>query len=354
MEYQGNKRIKMLMLTDGNFDQASARIRAIQYIPQLEKAGFSVCLVPRIPVKRANLLLKYIHFPVMKRVLYLKKYLLLIFFHWDVIFVQRHCLEEFILKKITKRSPLIFDFDDAIYLDRSHKSAYRKAGSMVKYAHQVIVSTPFLTNFCLEFGKSASIIPTPIESDLIFPSSRQEDGLPTIGWIGSTWTTSYLKTLEPVFQQLSKERDFRLLSVGANPGYFIKGVDCQNIEWEFGIEPKVLSKIDIGIMPLPDEDYAEAKGGYKIYLYMAAGIPCVASPVGVNDLIIKNGENGFLAASEGEWLRILKLLIDDKDLRKKLGQNGRKQAEQLYDRNVCFIQLNAVVKKCLSMDENRK
>jgi len=103
---------------------------------------------------------------------------------------------------------------------------------------------------------------------------------------------------------------------------------------------------------LPDEDYAAAKGGYKIYLYMAAGIPCVASPVGVNDLIIKNGENGFLASSEGEWLRILKLLIDDKNLRQRLGQNGRKQAEQFYDRNVCFVQLITIVKKCLSVDDN--
>jgi glycosyltransferase involved in cell wall biosynthesis len=347
MEYEKDTKIKMLMITDGNFDQASARIRAIQYIPHLEKAGFSVCFVPRIPIKRANLFLKYIHFPLMKRAFCLKKYLLLIFFHWDVIFVQRHCLDEFILKKTTRRCPLIFDFDDAIYLDRSNKSAYRKAGNMVKYAHQVIVSTPFLNNFCREFGKIAWIIPTPVETDLIIPSPRQEDRLPTIGWIGSTWTTNYLKIVEPVLQQLSKERDFRFLSVGAKSGYFIEGVDCQNIKWEFGIEPKVLSEIDIGIMPLPDEDYAAAKGGYKIYLYMAAGIPSVASPVGVNDLIIANGENGFLASSEGEWLRILKLLIDDKDLRNKLGQNGRKQAEQLYDRNVCFVQLVTIVKKCI-------
>lgn len=335
------------MLTDGNFDQASARIRAIQYIPMLEDVGYSVSFIPRIPLKTSNAFLKYSYFPLMKRLLWLKRYFALYFLHWDVIFVQRLFINESVLKKATKNSKLIFDFDDAIYLNSHDKSAAGKASIIVRFANQVIISTPWLNDFCLSCGKNAAVIPTPVETDLLKPFSKKSDTLPVIGWIGSAWTTSYLKIIEPVLQQLSKEIDFEFLTVGAKPGYTIDGINHNNVEWEFGIEAKALAKIDIGIMPLPDEDYARAKGGYKLYLYMAAGIPSVASPVGVNTSIIKDGENGILAVTGKEWFSALQSLLHNKDLRTKMGISGRKQAVELYDRKVCFSELIKQIEKTI-------
>jgi glycosyltransferase involved in cell wall biosynthesis len=275
----------------------------------------------------------------------MKRYFELLFLNWDVIYIQRLFIPEFVLKIITRRSRVIFDFDDAIYINNHNKSANEKAGNMVKYADQIIISTTWLNNFCLSFGKNASVIPTPVETEQIKPIPKIKGKLPVIGWIGSSWTTSYLKLIEPVLQKLGKEIDFEFRTVGAKPGYIIEGINHKNIHWEPGIEAKALATIDIGVMPLPDEDYARAKGGYKLYLYMAAGIPCVASPVGVNKNIINEGENGYLAASESEWLHSLKLLLNDNDLRNRLGVNGRQQAEELYDRKVCFSQLIKIIKK---------
>jgi glycosyltransferase involved in cell wall biosynthesis len=333
------------MLTDGNFDQASARIRAIQYIPLFEEFGYCVSLIPRIPIKPENLILKYTWFPLMKRIFWIKRFFALYFFHWDVIFVQRIFIAELVLKKVILKSKLIFDFDDAIYLNSSDLTAQMKTELMIRYAHHVIISSPWLNEFCLRQGKNGEVIPTPVETDLILPSSREANIKPVIGWIGSSWTTGYLKQLEPVLQQLSNEIDFEFLTIGARPEYSVKGVNHKNLKWEFGIEPKALAKMDIGIMPLPDDDYARAKGGYKIYLYMAAGIPSVASPVGVNKLIIRNGENGFLATSESDWLQKLKLIITDKQLTNRMGVNSRHQAVKLYDRKVCFSQLIKIIEQ---------
>jgi glycosyltransferase involved in cell wall biosynthesis len=97
--------------------------------------------------------------------------------------------------------------------------------------------------------------------------------------------------------------------------------------------------MDIGIMPLPENEFARAKGGYKLYLYMAGGIPCVASPVGINSSIIRNGENGFLASTEDEWVEALKTLLSDQQLRIKMGQCGRNDAIEKYDRAVCYNNL---------------
>jgi len=340
-----NKKLKLLMLTDGNFDQASARIRAIQYIPMLEDAGYSVSFIPRIPLKTANPLLKYSYFPLMKRILWVKRYFALYFQNWDVIYIQRLFVKKSALKKITRKSRLIFDFDDAIYLNNKNKTAYDKTANMVRYADQVSISTSWLNDFCISCGKNATVIPTPVETDIIKSFSKKSGELPVIGWIGSSWTTNYLKVIEPVLQQLSKEIYFEFLTVGAKPGYTIEGVNYKNMPWKSGIEAEALTKIDIGIMPLPDEDYARAKGGYKLYLYMAAGIPCVASPIGVNNSIIKNGENGFLAASVDEWLDALKLLLHKSGLRQSMGQVGRQQAMDLYDRKVCFSKLIKIIKE---------
>jgi glycosyltransferase involved in cell wall biosynthesis len=105
--------------------------------------------------------------------------------------------------------------------------------------------------------------------------------------------------------------------------------------------------MDIGIMPLPDDDFTRAKGGYKLYLYMAAGIPCVASPVGINRTIIRNGENGFLATTEEEWIGALRKLLLDPPLRIRMGHAGRNDAVTCYDRAVCFEKLLERVNKLI-------
>ena len=333
---QNPKKLKLLMLTDGNFDHASARIRAIQYIPMLEASGYSVKLIPRVAVKSTNLIRKYIIFPMMKRLLWLNRISAIWFFHWDIVFVQRLFIDKFSLRRLKAGSKLIYDFDDAIYIDGANHRAVKNAANMIQFAHKVIISTPMLNNFCEKYGKDAIVIPTPIESDIIQPSHKKQENVPVIGWIGSSWTTPYLDLITPVLQKLSEKVAFEFLTVGVNSGYLAPGVNHKNLPWELGIEAIALPSMDIGIMPLLTNEYAKAKGGYKLYLYMSAGIPCVASPVGINNQIIKHGENGFLANSQSEWYECLKILLNDKALRIKMGVNGRAQAVKLYDRKVCF------------------
>ena len=63
---------------------------------------------------------------------------------------------------------------------------------------------------------------------------------------------------------------------------------------------------------------------------MAVGVPVVASPVGMNCEIVHNHENGFLAQNEDEWFKWLKLLIQQADLRKRIGKNGRDLVKREY------------------------
>ena len=102
------------------------------------------------------------------------------------------------------------------------------------------------------------------------------------------------------------------------------------MKWEKTKEIEQLQSIDIGIMPLEDDEWSRGKCGFKGLQYMALEIPAVLSPVGVNTDIIKHSNNGFLANSPSEWIEIISQLIEDEGLRKRMGENARKPIIQRY------------------------
>jgi glycosyltransferase involved in cell wall biosynthesis len=336
--------IRMLMLTDGSRDNASARVRAILYIPCLEQKGFHIKLIPRVPEKSPHFIYRFCLFPVLKRWYHLKRIFAIRFLPWDIVIIQRTFLKESYLRLLKKRNTsIIYDFDDAIYINAKKPLSRNKTALMIKYADEVIVSTEFLKDFCNSNHKEPVIIPSPVETDRIEPSVKPSDHILTIGWIGSIWTTGFLGIVENALKRLAKTHSFVFLTVGAKTDFRIEGINHVSRPWTFEEENNLLAEMDIGIMPLPDTDFARSKGGYKLFQYMSAGIPCVASPVGINSQIIKPGMNGHLASDENEWYSSLEKLINDPLQRAELGKNGRKEVLELYSREVCFEKLQKIV-----------
>ena len=89
--------------------------------------------------------------------------------------------------------------------------------------------------------------------------------------------------------------------------------------------------------------------GLKGLQYMALGLPTVMSPVGVNTEIIQHGSNGFLARTEDEWVDQLTRLIEDADLRARIGTQARRTVEERYSVKVWrdhYLQLfNSLLKE---------
>lgn len=147
-----------------------------------------------------------------------------------------------------------------------------------------------------------------------------------VGWIGSPSTMKYLRGILPVLEKMGEEVEFGLLIVNGElriknedlGGY----LDIKHIVWTEEGEVEAIRKMDIGIMPLPDDPWERGKCAYKLIQYMACGLPVVASPVGMNTEVVTQGENGFLAASEEDWIEALKTLILDASLRKRMGEKG--------------------------------
>jgi len=235
--------------------------------------------------------------------------------------------------------PMVFDFDDAVwirYVSPAHghlsylKMPQKTGGIIAKCAH-VMAGNTYLAEYARPFNDNISVIPTTIDTEKYrVPNGMKKlSDVPVIGWSGSFSTVQHLDILRLTLQQLAKDVRYKLRVIGTSK-YDLPGVDVEAIPWRAATEVEDLSGLDVGIMPLPDEDWTRGKCGLKALQYMALGIPTICSPVGVNTEIIHDGVNGMLAANDNEWITKLKLLLADVSHRERLGASGKQTVIEKY------------------------
>lgn len=262
---------------------------------------------------------------------------------YDAVYVFREAalLGPPVFERLIARSgvPLIFDFDDAIFVPyRSPSNGYlsylkfpAKTRTICRLATHVMAGNPYLADYARAVNSRVTIVPTTIDTEkyVAQDEARAIADPPVIGWSGSYSTVQHLDTLRHALQRLAQEERFRLRVIGT-PRYELEGVAVEAMPWRAATETKDLSVMDIGIMPLPDDRWSKGKCGLKALQYMALGIPTICSPVGVNIDIIHDGENGFIAGTEDEWIAKLKQLLRSAELRRRLGRAGRATVEAQY------------------------
>jgi glycosyltransferase involved in cell wall biosynthesis len=263
---------------------------------------------------------------------------------FDIICIQRRLLSPFEFYWIRKKSSkILFDLDDAIMYrssssPRPHSlSRWLKFRWMVKGSDAMTVGNRFLKNEVLKVDrqKKVFIIPTCIDTNL-YPkkkriSNRQEI---ILGWIGTKGNLKYLKKLEPVFETIRQRFPQAKLKIVSNDFYDSSHLFTIKKPWKLEEENEDLISFDIGLMPLNDDLWSRGKCGLKIIQYLSVGVPAVCTPVGINSDIIKDGENGFWATNDQEWVDRLTTLIQNQELRYQMGLKGIETVEREYSLGV--------------------
>lgn len=344
---------KVLFITPHRLDRSpSQRFRFEQYISILEENGYectmSYLITPwddKYFYKPGNFGLKFWillkgFMKRMKDVMRASQY--------DLIFVQREAYftgTTFFERQFAKKSKLIFDFDDAIFkFDISPGNRLfsfmknpSKTADIIKVSDMVFAGNDYLKDYALQFSDKVKVVPTTIDTveyaeDL---SKKRKDKI-CIGWSGSITTIVHFqfaeKFLKPIKEKYGDQVYIKVIGDGS---YVNEELDVKGSPWRKDTELADLNEIQIGIMPLPDDEWAKGKCGLKGIQYMSLGIPTMMSPVGVNSEIIQDGENGFLATEVDEWVEKLSRLIDDEALRLKLGKAGQQTVLDKYSVEAC-------------------
>ena len=238
--------------------------------------------------------------------------------------------------------PFVFDFDDAVFVSyRSPSNGYLsylkfagKTKKICRMASHVMAGNPYLADYARQANKHVTIIPTTIDTDKYRIGSPKKSSFPlVIGWTGSHSTVQHLDTLRGALRKLATTNSFRLRVIGT-PSYELDQIDVDSQPWLPQTEVEDLAEIDIGVMPLPDDAWSKGKCALKALQFMALGIPTVCSPVGVNTDIIRDDHNGFIAASDDEWVEKLGRLLGSDQLRNRIGRAGRQTVETGYSARV--------------------
>jgi hypothetical protein len=230
-------------------------------------------------------------------------------------------------RMLARRCPLIIEFDDAIYLTPGLETIMP---ALLELSSGAIVGNNTLARYARAFTANVTIVPTVVDTDRFIPAQpraplreRSAGEAVTIVWIGLDYNVPHLKSLAPVFRRIQAAHNVRIKIVsGTAPR--LDGVRIEFCRWEYETEVDHLQSSDIGIMPLPDTEWAKGKCGLKLLQYMSVGLPAVASPVGVNREIVRQGVNGFLAATEEEWDSTLTTLCLNAGLRVRVGREARR------------------------------
>lgn len=325
----------------------SQRFRFEQYFDALRKEGYEIEEHPFYDKKTWQTL--YEEGQILKKVVGLiksiarRKLLLFKLHKADHIFIHREMAHvgppifEWIVSKVLRRK-YIYDFDDAIWLPNYSESnarfhrlkAYWKVKYCMKWADKITAGNDYLANYARQFNSNVLVIPTTIDTKGHHTIHCDHSVLPvTIGWTGTHTTMRYLQPIVEVLQELEKSYEFKFRVISnESPNFRLKSLEF--VKWKKETEIEDLSKIQIGIMPLEEDIWSEGKCGFKGLQYMSLGMATVMSPVGVNKVIIQNGVNGFLANSKEEWSTHLIELINNNELRKRIGVKGQETVEEKY------------------------
>lgn len=267
--------------------------------------------------------------------------------HYDIIFVQREAFmtgSSFFEKQFARsNAKLVFDFDDAIWNHDVSEGNRRfgwlkdpaKTGKIITLSDLVVAGNRYLADYARRFNNNIIIIPTTIDTREYrpVPVNRAPDKV-VIGWSGSITTIRHFELAMPFLLKLNEKYGDRvIIKVIGDGNYKNELLGVCGIPWTMEDEIHELSSFDIGIMPIPDDDWSKGKCGLKGLQYMALEIATVMSPVGVNCEIIEDGVNGFLASGVEEWVEKISRLIDDPALRSQLGKAARRTVEERYSVN---------------------
>jgi glycosyltransferase involved in cell wall biosynthesis len=291
-----------------------------------------------------------------------------------IFYIQRfnyHSLAPY-LAHLLNKNRIILDLDDwemrenpKYYLGFYPSSkAHYLTREIAKRSIFCVAASRFLQRFLLQFNKKVCYLPTGVDAEVFKPSSKvlNKDRI-LFSWIGTFHKKEYIENINfalDCFTALRKKYShiyFDIVGEGIYKNDLMKILteyNDPNIQFRGWIPPdevpEYLTTIDSGLFPaLRDNKFNRAKSPTKLFEYMAMAKPTVSTAIGEATHIIEDNKNGFLAKTEHDFINKMQRLIENKDLRQRMGQAARKYVEKEYSLKAIGEQLLEILRnnQCL-------
>lgn len=337
--------MEVLYLTKYSRKGASSRLRSYQYFPYLIRKGINVSVSPLFGDRYLETLYsgRKSYISLIKG--YSNRFIKLLgICKYDLIVIEYELFPYFPAWAEWTLSSLnikyIVDYDDAIFHNYDmHTNKWvrlllgRKIDFVMRHSTCVIAGNEYLASRANQAGAPlVKVIPTVIDTEAYSRAPNSDNtntGKVTIGWIGSPSTFKYVSNIKSVLEEIVSYHDIEIHIIGVSGGLdFIEGV--KYIPWSESTEIASIASLDIGIMPLEDNLWEKGKCSYKLIQYMGCGLPVVASPVGMNRRVVMDGINGFWATTNEDWVTALNSYINNFELRRTHGRNGKNIVKSNY------------------------
>jgi glycosyltransferase involved in cell wall biosynthesis len=351
---------KILVLTKYGPLGGSSRYRFYQYLPYLKSQGFDITVAPLLDNKYvaninqgkrdfSSVLVSYFH--RLGRLIRDRNY--------DLFWIEKELLPmvpAWLEKVLIGNIPYVVDYDDAQFHMYDYYGSKltkvllaHKIDRVMANAKLVVAGNPYISDRAYQAGaKRVVIIPTVIDLERYSPKPiGNNDGKTfNIGWVGSPGTSTYLRSIEPAFQELTRRHNCTFTFVGAG-SLTLDRLNLSIKKWQESTEVEYIQSFDVGIMPLDNTPWEQGKCGIKLIQYMACAVPVIGTPIGVNQEIVQHGVNGFQATDPDEWIDYLSRLAADPQLCQRMGAKGREMVESQYCLQVTAPILSELLRSCI-------
>ena len=264
---------------------------------------------------------------------------------FDAVFIYREAAllgPAFLEKMVARKKPIIYQLDDPLFIPYkspsngylSYLKFFGKIKEIIRVSKVVMVNSTPIREYAEQFNKNIWQVPSIVDTGkFAFQPATEERERVCIGWSGSPTTLKNIKLVEKPLQEMS-ERDIADIHFIGGTDFGLKNVEYSAQNWNIETEVKDLRQIQIGLVPLPINSWNKYKFIMKTAQYMALGIVPVGTPMASNTEVIRHGENGFLAASDQDWIKYLTILVEDAALRNKMSIKAAEDAQAHYSLEV--------------------
>jgi glycosyltransferase involved in cell wall biosynthesis len=249
-----------------------------------------------------------------------------------------------ILRKLSKK--LIFDFDDAIFCNTDGSYSITRSSrfkTTVLTCDHVFAGNEYLATEARKFNSATTVIPTSVDTHKYNLQCEKDSDYIQLVWIGSSSTRKYLEEILPFLEDAAQLVPNLQLKVIADFELFSERLQIKTIHWSEKTEAIELCKADIGLAPMPEDNWTKGKCALKVLQYMAAGLPVLSSQSGVNAYVIEDRVNGFLASSNTQWAEQISQMSKNKTTLLNMGDCGRRRVQTEFSIEVVFQKMFSIL-----------